>query len=1021
MFYNFSRGSQWNKWDLHIHTPASYLNNQYGSDWDSYVRVLFNTAIQKEIKVIGITDYFTIEGYKKIRNEYLCNEEKLKSVFSIEITSDVHYLNKVRSILLLPNIEFRLDQIVSTKGNGTKPRRINYHVIFSSEVSINDIEENFLHDLEFTYQGNEMGLFEKRKLKVSNIEELGKRLKVEHGFFRDKTDIFIGCSNAVVSLEQICKILVTTGSKFKDKYLLIYAEEDMSNISWNGQDHLVRKNIMQVSNMIFCSNEKTREIAITDEFEKEFRGKKPCIWGSDAHSPEELFNPKEQKYLWIKADPTFYGLKQLLYEPNDRVYIGLKPGKLDLIENNPSNYIRRLKINPVEGYLKTSNRWFNNDIELNENLIAIIGNKGSGKSALADVLGFTGGSKNYDYFSFLNPTRFKRKPDNFARYFESNITWNDGTSINKSLSEIGDPAEIERVKYLPQNYIEKICNDLGDGFETEINNMVFSYLSEEDKLKSNTFDELLEYLCEGIDNELSIAVGELSKINQSIIRLEDKNNKDYKANIFNKMMLKVNELKNHMSSKPNARSVPIQDSKTTEEINGLDSKIMELEQQIQIKGGELKQVTLKIEELKRVNEKVTMLRTEYDKAVSDIDQILKTSKIEININLQLSYDLSVLESLLAELESERNSLRLILEKEETKYTDLSLNKQLNAIKKQKNTMSGKLSIEQKEYHDYLQQLKNWGDKKQQIIGDEETMDTIKFYAKENLYLKRNLENDLNKWIAERNDYIKKIYNYKNKKVNVYKKLYSPVMQYIGEIDNSNKKDDLKFSVHINYESNFEEKFLGYINQSISSLFKGKVDGSNNLRELLSNYNFDNEDDILKFVTNIYSEIIKDSFEESTRLGKLIKNRLEVYNYIFSLDYLKVEYKLKLSDKPIEQLSPGERGLLLLIFYLVLDKDKCPLIIDQPEDNLDNQSVYEKLVPYIKRAKGKRQVIIVTHNPNIAIACDAEQIIYCSIQKENNEIIYESGSLENPQINNHSVNVLEGTIPAFNLRDIKYIR
>ena len=141
--------------------------------------------------------------------------------------------------------------------------------------------------------------------------------------------------------------------------------------------------------------------------------------------------------------------------------------------------------------------------------------------------------------------------------------------------------------------------------------------------------------------------------------------------------------------------------------------------------------------------------------------------------------------------------------------------------------------------------------------------------------------------------------------------------------------------------------------------------------------------------------------------------------MFSLDYLEVKYKLKLDNKNMEQLSPGERGILLLIFYLVLDKDNSPLIIDQPEDNLDNQSIYKKLVPFIRDAKNRRQVIMVTHNPNIAVACDAEQIISCNMNKDNCSIDYKTGSIENADINEQIVDVLEGTMPAFTLRKSKY--
>ena len=87
--------------------------------------------------------------------------------------------------------------------------------------------------------------------------------------------------------------------------------------------------------------------------------------------------------------------------------------------------------------------------------------------------------------------------------------------------------------------------------------------------------------------------------------------------------------------------------------------------------------------------------------------------------------------------------------------------------------------------------------------------------------------------------------------------------------------------------------------------------------------------------------------------------------------------------------------------------------------MDNQSVFSKLVPCICKAKQQRQVIIVTHNPNIAVACDAEQIIYCHMDKEKCAIQYESGSIENPKIRSHVIDVLEGTMPAFDLRRLKY--
>ena len=120
------------------------------------------------------------------------------------------------------------------------------------------------------------------------------------------------------------------------------------------------------------------------------------------------------------------------------------------------------------------------------------------------------------------------------------------------------------------------------------------------------------------------------------------------------------------------------------------------------------------------------------------------------------------------------------------------------------------------------------------------------------------------------------------------------------------------------------------------------------------------------------------------------------------------------------MSPGERGTLLLIFYLLIDPDKKPIIIDQPEENLDNETVFLKIVPFIKKIKEERQVIIVTHNPNLAIVCDSEQIIHAYIDKKNNNIVsYNSGSIEFYKIREKAIDILEGTEPAFVNRKQKY--
>ena len=111
---------------------------------------------------------------------------------------------------------------------------------------------------------------------------------------------------------------------------------------------------------------------------------------------------------------------------------------------------------------------------------------------------------------------------------------------------------------------------------------------------------------------------------------------------------------------------------------------------------------------------------------------------------------------------------------------------------------------------------------------------------------------------------------------------------------------------------------------------------------------------------------------------------------------------------------------MLVFYLLLDKNDIPLIIDQPEDNLDNHSVEKILVPFIRAGKAKRQIIMVTHNPNLAVVADAEQIIYVNLNKDDNYTFSTvMGSIENVDVNKKIVEVLEGAMPAFNKRKDEY--
>ena len=124
-----------------------------------------------------------------------------------------------------------------------------------------------------------------------------------------------------------------------------------------------------------------------------------------------------------------------------------------------------------------------------------------------------------------------------------------------------------------------------------------------------------------------------------------------------------------------------------------------------------------------------------------------------------------------------------------------------------------------------------------------------------------------------------------------------------------------------------------------------------------------------------------------------------------------------------------------MLYLEIDKaDYRPLIIDQPEENLDNLSVYEDVMNYFRERKQYRQIIMVTHNPNLVVNTDAEQIVVADYNgKRTPRLEYFSGSLENQAgkmpyatfedfedgIIEQVCSILEGGERAFDRRRKKY--
>ena len=1034
IYMNYKEGSMWRKWDLHIHTPFSILNNQFGNDFDMYFYNLFRKAIENKIFVIGITDYFSIEGYKKVK-EYLEDNDKLKLIFKNELLVDSDYLNKIKMITIMPNIEFRLNNMINII-NRQSQSKVQIHVIFSEKVPTDDIESQFLNSLHFLNGQN------KTALTKSAVIKYGKEM-IESGTCNpnDKNPEYVGYNQISVDLSEVVQVL---NNSFKGKYLIVGVEEDITSVSWQNQAGAIRKNYYENCDAVFSSNSKSINWFASDDAIVTIKKRKACIWGSDAHFINDLFTPKENRYCWIKADTTFTGLKAAINSVIERVFVGELPLELSEARLRANYSIKNVYIGKNSGK-PLEKIWFNmkDEIQLNPYMITIIGNKGSGKSAIADVISYLGNSYKLGKASFLNDQRFLKPNARYYTDFKASMSFygNGHSPVEKNhLYNDFSYESPEMVQFLPQKYIEEVCNDLGDEFQEEIDSVIYSYIRPEKKLDSTNLKDLIEKLTKSIKNNIYNKRNELSALNDSIVSLENRNSLAYRYKINNQLTVQNEKLRNHDFNKPKVVEKPsdLENDAYSKLDVQLSAYITEIENSIYKAQGEQTiiynnlnlisefegEVKIAIEGLDSINSKYNEIKKQFEieddkKYVSykvNCDELKKEKDLlskqyaDYLEVLSDQFDKDSITSLIGDvfdystIITESNGITSLYAK---KYYIESCKAKLQNLTSEKS----------KKYLQYLFDYNQWLNDRRMILGEiPNTIDgeSIKKYKDELDYINQKLHLDLQSLRTKRKQVIIEICGEYEKLRNIYQEIYAPVQEKIDDILD-NKEERIEFKVNTSPAKDLPKRIIKFMNQRVSSEFKGINEGYDKVNSYIKETSFDDSSSIVDFVCKMYDET-----EKTKDLNAFISERSSYYSLLGGLDYLNVNYSLTLGGKNLSELSPGERGIVLLVFYLALSKSNFPLIIDQPEDNLDNQSVYKRLVPCIKSAKKNRQIIVVTHNPNIAVACDSEQIIYTQMNKETYEITYQTGSLENDNIREKVIDILEGTMPAFELRRLKYL-
>ena len=1019
--FKYQRGSEWRKWDLHVHTPASLVHGYGNADdtWEKFICDLEN--LPADFKVIGINDYMFIEGYRKVL--------------------DYKARGRLTNIdLILPVLEFRISKFA---GTDSKFKKVNFHVIFvdNSVLSPDVIQQQFLNALTNNYRlapGID-GNFWSGILSLESLVDLGRKIKetvpadklMDYG-----TDVEEGFRNITIKEDDILNILDKSSYFKKEKarlFLTAVGKAEWDEMRWQNGSITEKKDVINKVDFVFVAAESIDKYHKAHERLKVQKVNSNLLDCSDAHTYSNQTANKDRIgncFTWIKADPTFEGLKQVLREFNDRVHVGERPQKLDIVQANGSKYIKRVVIKK-KAEANLQGIWFNNEISLNYDLVAIIGNRGMGKSALAETIGLLGFTKNHKDFSFLNDQKFKKQ--RLADSFEAEIKWADDKSYVLGLSYEPEVTDIERVKFIPQHYLENLCNKLDDSFQKEINNVIYSHVPETNRLGKNNLKDLIDYMTLSLDEKIQICRSEIQSINQKLIDLEQMSTSEYTDVLKNKLHLKNEELRTYFGEKPQAIVRPDKDKTTTSKLQDtlkdINDQIKKIESQIVDAKSGLKKLNDRIGRINAIVGKIETFLLQYDKIKTELSKEIKDIlDVDFEDILKIEYLNTTIEHETKRLKEERNVLVRNLTETPLSEVDKkdSLLHQLHLLSQKSTDIQKQLDEPAKQYQKYLMAYRGWKTKYREINNQRRKI------KDELVYINSFLQDDINKARQQREDKVKEIFTLIEGKIKIYETLYAPVIDFIDrEKQKVGKVEEfLNFSVMPHLSRKFMDEFLSFIDKGRKGSFQGIQESEVKLANLIRKFDFTQIDNILDFineiVNNLTIEIVQQDpkpVEEPRVIEKQLvqgRSKLDLYNYFFNLSYILVDYQLKWGEKPLFDLSPGERGILLLIFYLLLDPDDVPLIIDQPEENLDSESVFYLLVPYIKEAKKRRQIIIVTHNPNLAVVCDAEQIIYTVIDKQNkNQVQWLSGSIENPIINIKIINVLEGTKPAFENREQKY--
>ncbi len=961
------------------------MNNQFGGPtaWEDYLTALEMAA--PAIEAIAVTDYYVTDTYEEVlRRKVAGRLPKAKLVF--------------------PNVELRLD-VATAKGGF-----VNLHLFVSPEDP-KHIEElqRLLSRLQFNVMQDRFDCTR------ADLIRLGK--KADPNITDDRAALAYGANQFKVNFQKLREVFSESGWARNNILIAVAggATDGTSGVR-EAADQTIRREIEGFAHVIFAGSPAQREFWLgqkdlrPDEIRARYGGLKPCLHGSDAHKLDDVASPFGNRFSWIKGGLEFDALRQACIDPDGRAYVGEQPPRSAM----PSQVISHVQTGNAD--------WATTpDIPLNHGLVAIIGARGSGKTALADVIAagcdaISPSGWNAD--ENISPS-FLARARKLIGNASTTLTWGGGATVTRALdgSDANGHMTFPRARYLSQQFVEELCSAKGvsDGLVDEIERVIFESHSQDDREWALDFAELRDQQTSRFQQAREREAEAIADISDRIATEFEKESlvatlttqvgqkkkliADYTADRA-KLVVKGTEaqvarhtqlsgaaqnLRNKIQSFGNQRRtfVALQDEVRSVRATGAPEMLRQARARHGASGMSDQQW----------DDFLLIYKGDVDKSLTayvawadgEVRKLNGVPPPPGDPNVALIPDAADLSGLpLAPIAAEMTRLEALFSADKV-------------VRDQYAALTGRIAQE----NSALQ-----------------TLETRLTDAQGAVVRRKDLQ-------TERDETYGRVFEAIINEQNALAGLYAPLMARLAASSGTLKK--LSFAVRRiadvqAWGSVAEEELL---DRRKTGPFYGRGSLIAAATEALKPvWETGSAVEVQAAMTAFMARYLRDLLSHApfapTQQAEFRAWSKRFAHWLFGTDHITVRYEISYDGVDIRKLSPGTRGIVLLLLYLALDdSDDRPLIIDQPEENFDPKSVFDELVALFVAAKAKRQVIMVTHNANLVINTDADQIIVASAGPHPSgglpPITYVSGGLESAEIRKAVCDILEGGEAAFRER------